>query len=248
MRVWADLTNSPHVLVLRPLSRSCGRTATRWRSRPGLRADARAVRALRDRAHGGGSPPRRAAAGGKGLGLASRSLAALRWARGRRFDVAIGHGSNDVRVAAALLRIPSATAFDYEFASRAAQRELPALRARWWCPRRSRRSGSPLRRGAEAPPLRGPEGGVLPRRLRARRGGAARALARHELPIVIVRTPPDVSLYHRFENPLFGRCSTGWPREGPRWWCCRARPEQREEVAGRRRSRCPSGPSTLRAS
>src|SRR5215208_2907688 len=54
--------------------------------------------------------------GGKALGLASRSLALARWARGRRFDVAIGHGSNDVTVAAALLRIPSATAFDYEFA------------------------------------------------------------------------------------------------------------------------------------
>ena len=40
----------------------------------------------------------------------------MRWARGRGFDVALGHGSNDVMVAAALLRIPSATAFDYEFA------------------------------------------------------------------------------------------------------------------------------------
>src|SRR4051812_5721386 len=53
---------------------------------------------------------------GKALGLASRSAALVRWARGRRFDVALGHGSNDVSIAAALLRIPSATAFDYEFA------------------------------------------------------------------------------------------------------------------------------------
>ena len=37
-------------------------------------------------------------------------------ARPRRFDVAMGHGSNDVTVAARLLRIPSATAFDYEWA------------------------------------------------------------------------------------------------------------------------------------
>jgi hypothetical protein len=44
--------------------------------------------------------------------LVSRSGGLVRWARGRRFDVAIGHGSNDVSVAAALLRIPSATAFD----------------------------------------------------------------------------------------------------------------------------------------
>src|SRR2546430_5792648 len=52
----------------------------------------------------------------KAGGLVSRSLALARWARARRFDVALGHGSNDVSVAAALLRIPSVTAFDYEFA------------------------------------------------------------------------------------------------------------------------------------
>ena len=39
-----------------------------------------------------------------------------RWARGREFDIALGHSSNDVTVAAALLRIPSTTAFDYEWA------------------------------------------------------------------------------------------------------------------------------------
>jgi uncharacterized protein len=32
----------------------------------------------------------------------------VRWARGRDFDVAMGHGSNDVSVAAAMLRIPAA--------------------------------------------------------------------------------------------------------------------------------------------
>ena len=48
----------------------------------------------------------------------------MRWARagapaaGRpRFDIALGHGSNDVSVAAALLRIPSSTMFDYEWAT-----------------------------------------------------------------------------------------------------------------------------------
>ena len=40
----------------------------------------------------------------------------LRWARGRRIDVALGHGSNDVTVAARLLGIPSSTTFDYEWA------------------------------------------------------------------------------------------------------------------------------------
>src|SRR3954454_2331969 len=52
----------------------------------------------------------------KGLGFASRSGALARWARGRGIDLAIGHGSNDVSVAARLLGIPSVTAFDYEWA------------------------------------------------------------------------------------------------------------------------------------
>ena len=53
----------------------------------------------------------------KAGGLVGRSLALRRWARHRHFDVALGHASNDVAVAAKLLGIPSATAFDYEFAA-----------------------------------------------------------------------------------------------------------------------------------
>src|SRR6195952_3475505 len=60
--------------------------------------------------HRGGRLP------GPGIGLASRSGALVRWASGRGIDLALGHGSNDVSVAAKLLRIPSATAFDYEWA------------------------------------------------------------------------------------------------------------------------------------
>ncbi len=123
MRVWIDLTNSPHVLVMRPLIEL-------------LRADGHEVRVTaRDFAqtlelcerfgiehtaigrHRGG----RVAA--KASGLASRSIELVRFARadarahgGRRFDIALGHGSNDISVAAALLRIPGATAFDYEWA------------------------------------------------------------------------------------------------------------------------------------
>src|SRR3954470_23270372 len=52
----------------------------------------------------------------KGVGLASRSAALVRWARGRGIDLALGHGSNDVTLAARLLRIPCSTAFDYEWA------------------------------------------------------------------------------------------------------------------------------------
>ena len=60
----------------------------------------------------------------KARGLASRSAALVRWARedARKsrsggFDVALGHGSNDVSVAAWIVRVPSATMFDYEWAA-----------------------------------------------------------------------------------------------------------------------------------
>src|SRR6478752_3919318 len=96
VRVWVDLTNSPHVLVMRPI-----------------------VEALRAR---GAEVEVTARDFAQTVGLASRATALARWAgrRGRsrgRFDLALGHGSNDVTVAAALLRIPRSTMFDYEWAA-----------------------------------------------------------------------------------------------------------------------------------
>ena len=116
----------------------------------------------------------------------------------------MGHGSNDVTVAAALLRVPSATAFDYEWAT--VQHNVNCRLARAVVvpdaipPERLDRYGAKR----QGPPLRGAEGGVLPGRLRARPGRARASWAwMTPQPIVVVRTPPEVSLYHRFENPLF---------------------------------------------
>jgi uncharacterized protein len=205
MRVWVDLTNSPHVLVMRPLIEL-------------MRADGHTVEVTaRDFAqtlelcerfgiehtaigrHRGGRLGRKAA------GLASRSLALARWARRRRFDVAIGHGSNDVSVAAALLRVPSATAFDYEWA--AAQHQVNCRLARVVMvpdvipPERLDRYGA---RGK----VRGYPGLKEEYYLadfEADPAVLAELGLERERPLVVVRTPPDVSLYHRFENPLFGR-------------------------------------------
>jgi predicted glycosyltransferase len=203
VRVWVDLTNSPHVLVMRPLIAA-------------MREDGHEVEVTaRDFAqtlelcerlgvdHTAIGRHRGGRLASKGLGLASRSLALVRWARGRRFDVAVGHGSNDVMVAAALLRTPSATAFDYEFAK--VQHHVNCR----------------LARAVVVPKAIPPE--------RLHPYGADGKLQRyeglkeeyyladfepdeavlHELsvdrsrPLVVVRTPPEVSLYHRFENPLF---------------------------------------------
>jgi predicted glycosyltransferase len=140
----------------------------------------------------------------KARGLGARSLALLRWARGRgRFDLAIGHGSNDITVAAALLGIPAATMFDYEWA--AVQHQVNCRLAQTVVvpdaipPQRLRRYGADGKIHAyeglkEEYYLSDfePDPGVL----------AELELDRSR-PIAVVRTPPEVSLYHRFENDLF---------------------------------------------
>jgi uncharacterized protein len=205
MRVWVDLTNSPHVLVLRPLielMRADGHevevTARDFAQTLELCERFGIAHTAIGRHRGGGLA-------GKASGLASRSVALARWARRRRFDVAIGHGSNDVSVAAAMLRVPSATAFDYEWA--AAQHHVNCRLARIVMvpdaipPERLDRYGA---RGK----VRG-YAGLKEEYYLADFEPDLAVLAQlgleRERPLVVVRTPPDVSLYHRFENPLFGR-------------------------------------------
>ena len=152
-------------------------------------------------------------------------------------------------VAAALLRVPSATAFDYEFA--VAQHNVNCRLARAVVvpdaipPERLYRYGArgKLRRYAglkEEYYLADfePDEGVL----------SELSLDR-DRPLVVVRTPPDVSLYHRFENPLFGRvldrlaAGDGADRRAP------AHPRAARGGAPRRvASSCPIARSTPRAS
>jgi uncharacterized protein len=206
MRVWVDLTNSPHVLVMRPVIRVLEQrgaevlvTARDFAQtlelceRHGLACEAIGR-------HRGG----RLAA--KGVGLLSRSAALARWARGRRIDVALGHGSNDVTVAARLLGIPSATAFDYEWAK--VQHTVNCRLARAVVvpeaipPERLRRYGATDAKLRRYPGLKEeyyladfePDPAVL-----------AELGLDPQRPIAVVRTPPVVSLYHRFENPLFAQ-------------------------------------------
>ena len=65
-------------------------------------------------------PSARATAGrrpaGKAKALAGRTRNMRRFAAGRGFDLAVAHGSNDLALAAASLRIPAVNTFDYEFA------------------------------------------------------------------------------------------------------------------------------------
>ncbi len=118
MRVWVDLTNSPHVLVMRPVIDALRAAGSEVHVT--ARDFAQTLALLRrfgiDHTAIGRHRGERLA--DKARGMASRSGALVRWARARGpFDIALGHGSNDVSIAAALMRVPSSTAFDYEWAA-----------------------------------------------------------------------------------------------------------------------------------
>jgi predicted glycosyltransferase len=136
--------------------------------------------------------------------LVSRTREMKRFGRDRGFDLAIGHGSNDLALAARSLKIPAVNTFDYEWATlqhnigcRCARRVLvpdsiPAERLR-----RYGVHGSKL---VQYPGLKEeyylwdfqPDPSVLP--------GLG---VDEKRVVVIVRPPPDVSLYHRKSNQLF---------------------------------------------
>jgi uncharacterized protein len=117
MRVWVDLTNTAHVLVLRPLVEILegdGHEVTLT-----ARPLSHTVELLADWSHphvvlgryGGG---RRA---GKALAAADRVARLTRFGRRRGFDCAIAHGSTDLPVACRILGIPNTTMLDYEWAT-----------------------------------------------------------------------------------------------------------------------------------
>ncbi len=205
MRVWIDLTNSPHVLVMRPL------IAAMREDGHEVEVTARAFAQTLELCERLGiehtvvGRHRGARIVGKALGLVSRSAALARWARPRRFDLALGHGSNDVSVAARLLGIPSATAFDYEWAK--AQHHVNCRLARAVVvpeaipPERLYPYGArgKLRR------YRGLKEEYYLADFKPDEAVLSELGVDRSAPLVVVRTPPEVSLYHRFENPLFTR-------------------------------------------
>jgi hypothetical protein len=205
VRVWIDVTNSPHVVFFRPLvALLAGRghevtiTARSFAQTLELLEDAGLPHTVVGPPHGGASTL------GKATAMASRLRALRAFARGRRFDVALSHASHELPLAARSLGIPSAYAFDYEFARvqhglgcRAAsvvvvpeaipQDRLDAL-------------GAGARKVRRFPGLKEEyalAGFVPDPTVRERLGLDPDRLQ------VVVRTPPEVSLYHRHGNPLF---------------------------------------------
>jgi uncharacterized protein len=206
MRIWVDLTNSPHVLVLRPI------VAVLRDRGADVRVTARDFAQTVELAQRLGvdcdviGRHRGARLGAKAAGLAERSAALARWARRNGpFDLALGHGSNDVTVAARLLRIRCSTMFDYEWATvqhtvncRLAQavvvpEAIPPERLDRYGARGKLQRYPGLKEEYYLADFE-PDAGVLDQL----------GLDRSQ-PIAVVRTPPSVSLYHRFENDLFGQ-------------------------------------------
>jgi predicted glycosyltransferase len=141
---------------------------------------------------------------GKARSLASRLRALRRWARPRGFDLALAHGSHELTLSARRLGIPSATTHDYEFAS--LQHQL------------GMRAATKVVVPDSIPPERLEGFGVRPPKLLRYPGlkeeyylsdfePDPQVLARWQIDenriLVVLRPPPDVSLYHRHSNPLF---------------------------------------------
>jgi predicted glycosyltransferase len=117
MRVWVDFTNTAHVLVLRPLVELLERQGHE------VTLTARPLSHTQELLEDWGHPHtvigHYGGTGklGKARAAAGRVPRLLRFARGRRFDWALAHGSTDLPPASRLLRIPNTTMFDYEWAS-----------------------------------------------------------------------------------------------------------------------------------
>ena len=205
MRVWVDISNSPQVAFFEPLialllerGHEVQVTTREYAQTTELLALHRIPHEVVGPGHGG------AGIVGKGWSSAGRLHALRGFAKRREFDIALSHASHELPLVARSLGIPSSYAFDYEFARvqhglgcRAASRvivpdAIPQDRLD--------RLGATERKVRRYPGLKekyylhgfAPDPSVLDEL----------GLDRERV-VVVVRTPPDVSLYHRQGNPLF---------------------------------------------
>jgi len=236
MRVWIDVTNSPHVVFFRPLvalleqrGHEVSISARDFAQTLELLEDAGLPHTVVGPPHAGASRLAKART------MASRLQALRSYARGRGFGVALSHASHELPLAARSLRIPSSYAFDYEYAR--AQHGLGCRAAtRVVVPEvipqeRLTRLGARARKVVRYPGLKeeyyldgfAPDDGVL----------EALAVDRSRI-LVVVRTPPEVSLYHLHGNELFDGVLDRLGRDPSVHAVVLPRtPEQRDAIAAR---------------
>jgi predicted glycosyltransferase len=204
VKVWADFTASAHPLVFRPLvellqaqGHEVEITARDYAQTLQL-IESHGMTATVIGHHGGRS------ALGKARQMTGRLQALRKWAKGRKFDLALAHGSHELTMTARRLGIPSATTFDYEWA--------------WLQHQLGCRAATRVVVPASIPPERLAKYGARPPKLQQYPGLKEEYYLSdfepdptvlddwkidRERVLVVLRPPPDVSLYHRHSNPLF---------------------------------------------
>jgi predicted glycosyltransferase len=204
MKVWIDMTASAHVLVFRPLIKIMKERGDEVQVTARDYAQTLQLLELHGLSaevigrHGGRSRFQKAR-------QMTHRLGALRqFAKGRGFDIALAHGSHELTLTARRLGIPSSTTFDYEFAT---------LQHQLGC-----RAATKVVVPEAIPPERLRPYGVRPPKLVQYAGLKEEYYLSDFEPdpallerfgvdparvLVVLRPPPDVSLYHRHSNPLF---------------------------------------------
>lgn len=204
LRVWIDITNSPHVLIFRPIISLLKEKGHELfvTSREFSQVSELLTRFDIDHFHVGAHQGREVYR--KIYGLAKRTGSLIAYAAGKNFNLSIGHGSNDCALASFILRIPHVTMFDYEHA-----RAMHSINLR-------------VSAKALVPDL-------IPSESLYRYGGKDWKIDKYpglkeeyyladfkpdesvidmlgldiNKIIVVMRTPPDLALYHRLDNPIF---------------------------------------------
>ena len=163
-----------------------------------------------------------------------------RFGRGRDFDLALAHGSNDLAIAARALGIPEANMHDYEYA--VTQHRIGCRLARRVMfpdsvpPERLRRFG--VAPGEATSPIPGLKEEYYLDDFEPDPERSTASASTRERVVVIVRPPPDVSLYHRKSNPLFPKVLTALGSDDGRAGG-RAAPHRRRSASSSRPARCP---------
>jgi len=241
MKVWIDLSNSPHPLLFAPIGRRLEELGHEVVVT--ARDNAQTLELAHERwpvvsTIGGRSPEQRSA---KAAALVQRIRDLRSWARSAKPDVALSHNSYAQIVAAFSLGLPIVTAMDYEHqpanhvAFRLADRILlpEALP-----PHAVRRQGASPRKVRRYPGLKEeiylgdfqPDPEILASLGIEREPGTT---------IVLMRAPPEGAMYHQFRNPVYeSLLSSITGRRDVRCILLARHPDQRAALERRKLANC----------